>query len=72
MLSNEEIDRRVKHHPPTSDATIQRHQSIREGVGMMMRVIDNECPDSREKSLAQTKLEESMFWANASIARNNG
>lgn len=24
----------------------------------------------REKSLAMTKLEESCFWANASIARN--
>lgn len=32
--------------------------------------IDAVCPDSREKSLAMTKLEEVMFWANASIARN--
>ena len=28
------------------------------------------CPDSREKSLAITKLEECVMWANASIARN--
>jgi hypothetical protein len=28
------------------------------------------CPNSRERSLALTKLEECMFWANASIARN--
>ncbi len=28
------------------------------------------CPDSREKSLAFTNLEEVMFWANASISRN--
>jgi len=29
-----------------------------------------ECPDSRERDLALTKLEESVFWANAAIARN--
>ncbi|WP_459213736.1 Acb2/Tad1 domain-containing protein [Paenibacillus macerans] len=27
-------------------------------------------PNSREKSLAMTKLEQSVFWANAGIARN--
>ena len=26
-------------------------------------------PDSRERSLALTKVEEAMFWANAGIAR---
>jgi len=28
------------------------------------------CPDSRERSLALTKLEEAVSWANAAIARN--
>jgi hypothetical protein len=28
------------------------------------------CPPSRERSLAITKLEEAVMWANASIARN--
>jgi hypothetical protein len=28
------------------------------------------CPGSRELSLAITKLEEAVFWANAAIARN--
>ena len=27
------------------------------------------CPDSRERSLALTKLEEAVMWANAAIAR---
>ncbi len=27
-------------------------------------------PESREQSLAVTKLEEAMMWANAAIARN--
>lgn len=28
-------------------------------------------PNSREKSLAVTKLEEAVMWANAAIARNS-
>ena len=33
-------------------------------------LLNDLCPDSREKSLAMTKLEECVMWANASIARN--
>lgn len=33
-------------------------------------LIDDVCQGSREKSLAMTKLEESVMWANAYIARN--
>jgi hypothetical protein len=32
--------------------------------------INEKCPDSREKSLAITHLEETVMWANAAIARN--
>ncbi|WP_420909120.1 DUF7681 family protein [Lysinibacillus fusiformis] len=33
-------------------------------------MIDDLCPNSREKSVAMTNLETAMFWANDSIARN--
>ncbi|WP_417754191.1 hypothetical protein [Slackia isoflavoniconvertens] len=32
--------------------------------------IQANCPESREKSLALTKLEECIMWANAAIDRN--
>ena len=34
--------------------------------------IDDNCPDCREKSLAITKLEEVVMWANAGLARGRG
>jgi hypothetical protein len=56
-------------HAPKGD------QSSRYGIlrGQAMELafsIANKCPDSRERSLAITKLEEAVFWANAAIARN--
>lgn len=32
-------------------------------------LVDELCPEGREKSLAITKIEESVMWANAAIAR---
>jgi hypothetical protein len=37
----------------------------------LAKTIDVLCPDSREKFLAMTKLEEVVMWANAGIARND-
>ena len=43
--------------------------NIRTSCTVLGGVIDARCPDGREKSLALTKLEEVMFWADAAIAR---
>ena len=37
---------------------------------MFSDLVDNLVPKSREASLAQTKIEEAVMWANAGIARN--
>lgn len=37
---------------------------------MDAKTIQGKCPESREKSLAFTKLEECIMWANAAIFRN--
>lgn len=65
------MDDRFKHHPPKGDDIINRHQAAREAANAFFDVI-NEVTwgDSREKSLAITKVEEAMFWLNADIARN--
>lgn len=46
-------------------------RSVREGCKVLGILLDVKCPDSREKSLALTNLEQVMFWANAAIARPN-
>ena len=48
----------------------EKYVVIRDTAKGLAMVINDNCPDSREKSLAITKLEECVMWANASIARN--
>ncbi len=57
------------YHPPTGNQP-ERYQKIRDKAKELAILINSNCPESREKSLAYTKIEESMFWANAAIARN--
>lgn len=48
----------------------ERYVAIRRKAKELAELIADCCPDSREKSLANTRLEEAVMWANASIARN--
>lgn len=49
----------------------KKYNTIRNKAIELAALIDSECPDSREKALAFTKIEEASLWANASIARNS-
>lgn len=65
---NEEVRKRFQYHQPADDMTRDAHSSVR-GVHLDAVVqIDHLCPESREKSLALTALQEAMMWANAAIA----
>ena len=66
---NDLIERNFTYHTPKNDQP-DRYQELRDKAKEFAYLIDQLCPNSREKSLAMTKLEESCFWANASIARN--
>ena len=58
----------IYHAPKPGQSEI--YQEIRDFAKKFAELIDQRCPDSREKSLAITKIEEAMMWANSSIARN--
>lgn len=68
-MTHKEIENNYTYHAPKADQP-ERYESIRHKAKMLAAYINEYCPDSREKSLAMTKLEEAVMWANASIARN--
>lgn len=63
------LDKDFAYHRPRV-AQSERYERLRTWARDLAWKIINNCPDSQERSLAITKLEEAMFWANASIARN--
>lgn len=66
-----EINKRFTYHPPIAGLKqAERYEDIREDARSFALSLTNQCPESRELSLAITKLEETVFWANAAIARN--
>lgn len=68
-MTVEEIDKRFNYHAP-DDIKVTHHQKIRGNARIFAVVINEFCPDGREKALALTKIEEAMMWANAAIARS--
>lgn len=53
----------------TKDDQLQKYTRLREDAKRLAYLIDDCCPDSREKSLAVTNLEQAVMWANAAISR---
>ena len=64
-----DINNVFSYHAPHSDQT-DRYEIIRAIARDFASHIIRHTPSSREQSLALTKLEEAVFWANAAIARN--
>ncbi len=62
-------EKNFTYHAP-KDGQPERYNRIREAYRNLAHLLVTNCPDSRELSLALTGLEESVMWANSSIARN--
>ena len=63
------IENRFTYHAP-KDGQPERYAAIRDKAKELARLIESECPSSRERSVSINKLDECVMWANASIARN--
>lgn len=68
-MDEQDLAKRFTYHAPKGDQA-NRYEAIRDRAHDLAGWINHYCPDSREKSLAVTALEEAVMWANASIARN--
>lgn len=65
-----ELEKNFTYHPPTPEQKV-KYNNIRDMAHQYAEYLYDNCPESRELSLALTKLEECVMWANASIARNS-
>lgn len=68
-MSRDSIENNFVYHAPKADQLV-RYESLRKMGKAMAIMIEDMCPESRERSLAITNLEQSVMWANAAIARN--
>jgi hypothetical protein len=67
--ARQRIENNFTYHSPISGQP-ERYTALREQAKELAYRIAAYTPASREQSLALTKLEEAIFWANAAIARN--
>lgn len=65
----EELEDIFTYHPPFGDQA-EKYSRLRDKAKDLALLIDTQCPNSREKSLAITNLQQCVMWANASIAIN--
>ena len=64
----EEFDRIFMYHEP-DEAQIAKFKTIRAKAHDLALYMEDNVTACREKSLAFTKLQEAVMWANAAIAR---
>lgn len=68
-MLEDDLRNRFAFHPGTAD-TIPKHERVRDLCLALSLELNALVPDSREKSLAMTHLEDVMYQANAGIARH--
>lgn len=69
MDLKERIESDFTYHPPKEESK-PIFVEARERVKELAHWINEHYPNGREKSLALTKLEEAVMWANAGLARH--
>jgi len=67
-MTKTELDLRFTYHAPKQGQP-EIYETIRDQAKELAINLTNRIPESRERSLAITKLEEVVFWANAAVAR---
>jgi hypothetical protein len=67
QVSNDELENRFGFHPANDDVKA-KYQEIRAKFLRLAMDVNSLCPESREKALALTALQEAQMWTIGSIA----
>jgi len=65
----EKLENSYTYHAPKDDQA-DRYVILRDEAHQLAIKIMESCPNSRERALALTKIEEAVMWANKAIACN--
>jgi hypothetical protein len=68
-MTQEQINNIFTYHKPFGTQQ-ERYQVLRSTARNLAMLIQDVCPESREKSLAITNLQQTIMWANSAIAVN--
>ena len=68
-MTQQELDLRFTYHEAEQSAQVAAWEDIRARARSFAERILEWAPECREQSLAITKLEEVVMWANAAVAR---
>lgn len=68
-MTTEQIENTFTYHKPFGTQQ-ERYETLRTVARTLANMLNDLCPESREKSLAFTNLQQAIMWANASIAIN--
>lgn len=68
-MTTEDIANRFRFHPAITPGRQDAHEAVRTDCRELAEALNALLPEGREKSLAITNLEQTMFWANAAVAR---
>jgi hypothetical protein len=69
MADAADLANRFTYHAP-KDGQPETYRALRDQAHELAEAINAAAPESREKSLAFTHLEQAVMWANAAIARH--
>lgn len=66
-VNGAQLEESFTYHAPDANQVI-KYEKLRKGAKELAYLIGQLCPDGRCKSLAMTKIEEAIMWANKAVA----
>lgn len=66
--AHQRVEWNLTNHTPAPEQIV-RIEALRESMKAAAHAVVSQCPESREKALALTAIEEATMWAVAAVAR---